>query len=193
MNFRKTAVAAELPIALDFAKQSLRIGHAFDDQVLDSKLRAAVEFVEERTGRALRLTTGVLELDGWPACGEFTIRGEPIRSVLAVEYQNAAGAWVAVAAGDWAWRRVCDGAEVYFFSSFVEPDLGERRGAVRARFEAGYEAEAEDPELVLPARVRELVLMLAGHWYDNPGVATAGDLAEVPVGARSLLEQLRIW
>lgn len=200
---RATAIADDLPIATVDARAALRIRNTLEDPILASKLRAAVELVEKRTGRTLRPTTFELTLDDWPAdCDDGTIRlpKHPVREVLAVEYRDAAGAWVEVAGANYDWRRTAEGGELYFFTSYGFPSLSsDHRDRVRVRFEAGYEGDAgetgtgDDPELLLPASVREAVLLLAGHLFENRAASTTSETFVLPLGLEMVLKDLRIF
>ena len=200
MQLRKTSVAAELPITLDKVKKALRIDHAFEDDVVERKFRAAVEYVEERTNRILRPTTFEARLERWPYEGEVRLNVHPLREVSGVSYiGQAGGAAVDVPADDYDWRRLEEGGELYFFSSWSYPDLSPNsREPVVVTIEAGYDSPSEDgagddPEYVLPSRVEEVLLLLAGHWFKNREATTSGTLADVPYSAGLLLKELRIF
>lgn len=199
MQFRKTSISDELPIGLEAAKKALRIDHAFEDDTVERKLRAAVELVEERTSRILRPTTFVALLERWPCESEVRFQMHPIRDVLGVKYLGqAGGAAIDVPADDFDWRRLEEGAELYFFSSWSYPSLSEKsREPISIEFEAGYDTPedvaTDDPEYKLPSRVEELVLLLAGHWFKNREAVTSGTLAEVPFSAGLLMKELRIF
>lgn len=201
MQFRKTSVSDTLPIPLAAAKKALRIDHAFEDDVVRRKLLAAVEYVEERTSRILRPSTFQVTLERWPCEGEVRFPLHPIRDVTAVRYiGEAGGPAIEVPGDDYDWRRLEEGGEVYFFSSWSWPALSPNsREPVTIELEAGYDEPAaeggggDDPEYILPARVEELVLLLAGHWFKNREATTSGNMADVPYSAGLLLKELRIF
>lgn len=200
MQMRKTAVAAALPITLEGVKKALRVDHGFEDDVVERKFRAAVEYVEERTGRVLRPTTFEVTLERWPCQDELGLTIHPVRDVVGVTYLGAEpGAAITVPADDYDWRRLEEGAELYFFSSWSFPALSATsRSPIVVTIEAGYDSPGEpgagdDPEFVLPARVEEVLLLLAGHWFKNREATTSGTLADVPYSAGLLLKELRIF
>lgn len=203
MQLRKTSVTRELPIKLEAVKKALRVDHAFEDDVIERKFRAAVEFVEERTGRILRPTSFELRLCGWPAEETIALQPHPIRDVPGVTYlAEAAGPPLDVPPDDFDWRTLEEGGEVYFFTSWTFPALSANsREPVVVAFEAGYdsppeapgEPDGDDTEYVLPSRVEELLLLLTGHWFKNREATTSGDLADVPYSAGLLLKELRIF
>lgn len=190
---RKTAVAAERPIPVEEAKAALRIPHSFEDEVLENKLDAAEELIEARTTRVLRPCDFELSLKGH--VGPVELKVAPIRDVTSVEYRTLAGAWVLAGANEYEFLPSVGGGLVVFLSSAAPPEYDSERANLRIKFAAGYgdagEADAVDPELVLPRRVRELILLLAGHWFEHREAVTSGDLAEIPLGAKLLFEELR--
>lgn len=202
---RKIYVDPELPITTAAAREALRIRHNLEEVVLARKLRAAVEFVESRTTRLLRRHVLELVLDDWPtdASGYFAtalpLPAAPIREVVSLEYRAAGGAWVEVAADGYDWRRTDEGGELFLLEGTTIPALSSvHPDRLRVRFEAGYEVlggtgTGDDPELDVPERAIELVLLLAGHWYENREAVTTGDRVEVPLAAKMLLDELRIY
>ncbi len=195
---RRLTVDPALPITTADAKKALRIDHGFEDAILLRKLTAAVELVEERTSRYLRPVELEVTFDAWPCyrTPELDLGVWPVRDVTAVEYFPETGsARTVVGPALYDWRRTETGAELYFLSGFSAPSIStERRGPVRLIVEAGYDTAAEpgeDAELQCPARVIELVLLLAGHWMKNREATTSGNLADVPYSAGLLFKELR--
>lgn len=206
MILRRLTVSDEPVISDPDARAALRIRHTAEAEVLGAKVAAAVEIIERRTGRTLRPTTLELLLDA-PPCfdpfaeedGAIELKAHPIREVTSVEYRNEAGAWIEVPGDKYEWRPLQVGGEVYFFSSWSWPTLSsEHRDRVRVRFDAGYDITVEtgsgdDPELLLPARVRELVLLLAGHLYENREATTNTETYVLPLGLDMIRQELRIF
>lgn len=201
MQVRRISTSRELPLPLASVKKALRIDHAFEDDVVERKFRAAVEFVEERTGRILRPSTYEVRLGAWPTDDGVRLNVHPIRDVVGVTYLGDAGVDpVDVPADDFDWRRLEDAGELYFFSSWSWPTLSSSsREPIVVTLEAGYDSPAagepvgDADEYVLPSRVEELLLLLAGHWFKNREATTSGDLADVPYSAGLLLKELRIF
>jgi len=192
MNLRRITVDDALPIPIAAVRKALRIDHAFDEDVLERKVRAAVELVEERTTRVLRPTTFLATLSTWPTC-DVCLPRAPVVAIEEVAYVGEDGVSSIVAPAEYGWRPTEDGAELWFASGWSWPSFSrEVRDPVRIKFEAGYGGDAgDDPERKLPSRVEELVLLLAGHWYKNREAVTVGAMAEVPIGASLLFKELR--
>ena len=191
----------EPPITEAEARAALRIRHTAEAGVLADKLRFATEVVEGRTTRLLRRHTMELTLAAWPCETEDSIKLPvyPVREVVSVEYRDAAGAWIEVPGGKFDWQFTNEGADVYFFSSYTLPALeSEHRDRVRVTFEAGYETgeetgSSDDPALLLPAQARELVLLLAGHMFENREATSSAEVYVVPFALDMNLQDLRIF
>ena len=204
-SLRRTAVDNDHPpISTADAKAALRITHSFEDAVLERKLLAAEELVAERTTRILRPTDFELTIDlagdapFW-AGHALDLGVYPVRDLTSIEIRDALGAWAVVPAEHAELNLTPTGGLAWLLSSASLPAAGlaSGRSNLRIRFSAGYGDAGEgvdaDPELVVPARAIELVLLLAGHWFEHREAVTSGDLAEIPLGAELLFEDLRIF
>lgn len=194
---RRTARVADRPVSVEDAKTALRIEDDAEDAVLARKLDAAEEIVAAKTNRVLRPTDYELLVEARDA-RPVSLRVWPVRDVASVEYRNDSGAWQAAAEADFDLvRHEDESAEVRFASGFTGPTWEPDRPTLRIRFSAGYGDAGEgldvDPELELPARVAEVVLLLAGHFFEHREAVTAVEMAEVPMSAGYVLEELRIY
>lgn len=194
---RRTARAVDRPVDVAAAKKALRIEHGTEDDVLGAKLDAAEDIVATKTGRILRPTDFELLLTH-PDSSPIDLGAWPIRDVAEVAYRNAAGDWIDVGALDFEFVRHDDerGA-VEFFSTFAPASVISDRANMRVRFSAGYgdagDGADADPELELPPRAREALLLLAGHFFEHREAVTAVEMVEVPLSAAWALESLRIF
>lgn len=196
---RRTARAPDLAVPVVKAKPALRIEHASEDSLLADKLKAAEETVEARTGRILRPTDFELLVEH-PADERLELQVWPVRDVAEVAFRNSAGVWEPMIAEEFELLRQSDE------SAWLDLRPGAARQAagpspglpnVRVRFSAGYGDAGEDadldPELELPARVSELVLLLAGHLFEHREAVTNADMMEVPLAATWTIQELRIF
>lgn len=202
---RPTSLDATLPVEMAAANRALRIRNTFEDDVLERKLWAAIEYIEWRTGRYMRAATLEAMFCDWPVYDwrerdtALLIEAAPVREIIAVEYRDANGAWQEVAAEDYDWNRTETGARVFFFTTFSPPGLStEYEERVRVTADVGYYAREDgatgtDPEVIMPARLEEGMLSLAGHWFANREAVTAGEKAAVPMSLKMLLDSLRIY
>jgi uncharacterized phiE125 gp8 family phage protein len=161
-------------------------------------LEAAVEFVAEQTGLTLAPTTWRAERCGWWS-GCLQLRLAPVRSVV-ITYKDAGGTVHTVADNLYQWHRTEFGtAELYFVPEFTSPALlSDTRDAVEIEIEAGFDdpaapSDPADPELALPVRAKQAILMIAANWYRNRESVSTEELKTVPFAADALIWQLKVF
>lgn len=205
MNFTLVR-ATTLPVSLVEVKAHVRVDDTESDVVLVMMLDAAIEYVSERTARTLQPMTFQARLDDWPCLGgwrtSFWMKLDkfPIRDVEAISYLDVDGAEQTVAPSNYSWEPTTTGADIWFDKMYSMPSLEEdRRGAVRVRFTAGYNSPADndtgaDPDLVVPVQIKQAILLLVGHWFENrEAVTIAANFSEVPLALETLVENMRIY
>ena len=172
------------PLSLAEAKALLRVEHADDDAVITALIAAARGHVEALTRRALLTQTWRFVRDAWPADGRIAMRSGPLRSVIAARVFDAAG----VAHMVDVQRFVVDvAAGVIASPAWALPLPGRCAAGIELDVELGYGALASD----VPAPLRQALLMILAHWYDNRGAVASGATL-LPAGATVLLEPYRV-
>lgn len=178
---------AALPVE-DF-KAHLRLGTGFtgdnvQDAVLESFLRAAMAAVEARTSKVLLSRGMVWTRPAWRNRGGEVLPVGPVTAITRVSRVDAEGVEVDVDTDRYR----------------LEPDLSAPRlcprgaglpdaptdGAIRVRFTAGFGPAWSD----LPADLRQAVMLLAAHYYENRDATGLGEGC-MPFGVTSLLERYR--
>ncbi|KGM48861.1 head-tail connector protein [Pseudooceanicola atlanticus] len=178
---------AALPVE-DF-KAHLRLGTGFtgdnvQDAVLESFLRAAMAAVEARTSKVLLSRGMVWTRPAWRNREGEVLPVGPVIAITRVSRVDAEGAEVDVDTDryrlepDLSFPRLCPrGAGL--------PDAP-TDGAIRVRFNAGFGPAWSD----LPADLRQAVMLLAAHYYENRDATGLGEGC-MPFGVTSLLERYR--
>jgi uncharacterized phiE125 gp8 family phage protein len=166
-----TAPALE-PVSLADTKLHLRVDVADDDALIDSLIRAAREYVETFTHRALMPQIWDLKLDGFPSCGVIEFPKAPLVSVTSVTYLDTAGvsqtwssALYTVDAPSGPMARAGRLVPIYG-ESF--PSTRSIVNAVTVRFLAGYGATASVALPLVPASLKAAMKILVATWY-GPG------------------------
>lgn len=154
-------------VSLADAKLQLGVGHVHHDAMIGRMLKAAVAYLQNRTGRQFCSATYTLYLDEFP-CGLIELRLAPLVSVDAVRYVDLAGVQQTLDAAAYQ-------ADLHSQPGRLLPALGtswpfarRQLNAVEVAITAGG-APADVPELA-----QQAVLMLVALWYENRG--------DVPVG-----------
>jgi uncharacterized phiE125 gp8 family phage protein len=186
--------AAALAVSLSDAKAHLRVVDSAEDGVIGIYLAAAIQAVQDHTGRALITETWRLALPGFPS-GDLVLPRAPLGAVSEVRYWTDAAAPVDTLLA----------ATVYQVLSPSDPTAPEgrlrlgasqswpaaqpdRADAVRITYTAGYGTTSAS----VPAPLRAAVLLLTGDLYENREAGGAKVLAENPAVQR-LLSPYRIW
>ncbi|HLO41015.1 MAG TPA: head-tail connector protein [Phycisphaerales bacterium] len=171
---------AEMPITLVEAKAHCRVDIDDDDTLINRCIAAAVDMVEKASGRALVTQTLRMSLDSFPwdneRCAHDPVRlpRPPLQSIESFEYTDSTGATQVLAPEDYQ-------LDVDAAPGELHPAVGEswpstqsgKINAVRITYVAGY-GDAED----VPAGLKQAVLLLVGHWYENRETVAVGTISK---------------
>lgn len=156
--FRTVAPAAE-PVTLTEAKQTLRIDHDSEDELLGGLIRAAREEVEAACGLALIDQSWRLALDRLPRPHIVKLRRHPVRAVTSVTVYGADGGASLVDAADFRLDAEARPARLVFLRA---PVPGVAMNGIEIDFAAGFgEAGTDVPDLL-----KRAMLLLVAHWYE---------------------------
>jgi uncharacterized phiE125 gp8 family phage protein len=183
-----TPAAAAVPVRA--LADHLRLGTGFaddgsEDAVLELYLRAAMAAIEARIGQALLSREYSWTVTRWREDASQGLPIGPVLSVDAVTLIGADGAETAVEPEAWSVLR--DSRRPRLVGRFGRnlPRIP-RSGHAEIRFSAGYGAAWED----VPADLRQAVLLLAAHYYENRSDTPQGAGA-MPFGVLVLIESYR--
>ncbi|MFD1951873.1 hypothetical protein ACFSGX_13955 [Sphingomonas arantia] len=139
--------------------------------LLDAFRKTAIDWIEGHTAKSLARRQWTAAFDGF---GEaLLLPREPVRSVVAVDYVDLAGATVV---GGSFWQQ--DGSQIGPSANGRWPAASTARGSVLVTFEAGFDdVGSEAPGLQVAT------LMLVKHLYDG------GSLKDVPDTVLMLVDE----
>lgn len=184
-----TSPAAE-PVSLAEAKAWLRVDTADQDGAIGALIAAARALVEATTRRQLMTQTWRLAFDAWPfdagldgALAALATRPAsaplaaslplaPLASVSAVRVYDAVNQAQAIASAQWRLTGAPERARLVF--SQAPPQPGRTSEGVEIDVIAGYGAAFDTP-----APLRQAILMLTAHWFENRGETPTGDMPDV--------------
>jgi uncharacterized phiE125 gp8 family phage protein len=182
-SFLLTAPAAE-PLSLDEAKAHLRVESSDEDDLIAALVTGARLHVEAQTRRALISQSWRVTADAWPPDGRLTVTPAPLQSLTAVRVYDEEGTARDVDLQTF----VLDLANsALVFAPWALPAPGRCALGIEIDVVAGYSATAND----VPEPLRQAIRLLIAHWYENRGLAAAGQ-SLLPETVAALLAPYRV-
>lgn len=188
----------------------LRLGSEQEAGLLHGHIRAARHLVESWTGRALISQSWRWFLDAWPeisaegwwdgvragaithAASRFVeIPKAPLRSIDSVILFDDADQQVVWNASNYFADIAGTPGRLVLRNGAVTPRGGRAASAIQISFTCGFGDAPSD----VPAPLRQAVLMLAAHYFENREVLAGtgnGGAAVLPLGVQSLLTPYRM-
>lgn len=195
---RRTSAPANTPVTLAEAKSHLRVtdteesppSHP-DDDLITSLISVATEKLDGWNGdlgRALITQTWRIEWDRFPGSRRINIPVGPIQSVT-LKYSDSDNAEQTVSGDDFGVHEDSSGSFIWLDESLdAWPDTYDRRDAVRIDVVAGYGDDTTD----IPNPIRQAILLMLAHWYENREQVLIGlNAMELPMAAEALLFNYR--
>lgn len=172
---------AVAPVSLDEAKDHLRVEHFDDDTLIQRLVDTAIAYVDARGVLARAMISQTWAQTGYGWSGRVDLTLTPVQSLSAVKYFDTDNAEQTATLSDF---RLIGGA----LNSYVEPvgswpQTFDRPDALKLEYVAGYGDAASD----VPETIRNAILMLAGHWYENREAFSEMTPKSVPMGFEALI------
>lgn len=186
MSLTLTGAPALEPISLAEAKAHLRVDGIAEDTFIASLITTSRLQVEAILGVALIQQSWTLRLDQWQERGA-VLPLRPVLSVQSVRIQNTDLSYVTVAPESY----IVDGQGVpprLLPASTALPQPGAAALGIEIAFTAGYGATAAD----VPAPLRQAILLLVAHWFENrEPIISGAPVTKFPDAVIGLLEPYR--
>ena len=179
----------EEPISLAEAKKHLRVEITDDDDYINSLIVVAREHVETITRRALITQVWELGLDNFPS-EEIEIPLPPLQSVGSVKYTDTDGVVQTLSAEKYTVDSKNEPGVIVPVYGGSWPATRNIINAVLVQFTAGYGDTGAD----VPESIKQAMLFLIAHFYENREAVSAGTvIREMPLAVESLLATYRVW
>lgn len=202
MGLELTVAPALDPISIAEARAQCRITDTDEDGLLAGYILAARHFVETYTRRALMTQTWRLTIDrAWPRVYErdldrwfyrIVLPRPPSQSVSSIQYVDLAGATQTLPADQYTPPRKLDTGEWAIEPAYgvTWPSVRDQLAAITVTFLAGYGNNPGD----IPEGLRQAMLLLIGHSFDNREAVNVGNIVnEMPLAVDALLFQHRVF
>lgn len=184
-----TAPATE-PLTLTEAKTHLRVDGSDDDTYITSLITVARKYCEGFQNRAYITQTYDLTLDAFPI-NNITLKPPPIQSVTSIKYYDTAGTEYTFDASNYIVDTDSEPGRISLGYLKTWPIITlQPINGVKIRFTAGYGDAASS----VPETVKQAMLLLIGHWYENrePVITGMSVSSEIEFTARALLSMDRV-
>jgi uncharacterized phiE125 gp8 family phage protein len=173
------------PVTLAEVRQHLRLPEEpSEDDLLLSLVKTARAYCENFTRRALAEQTLETYLDRFPVNRPILLPCPPLRSVTEIGYMDSTGTETILPTSNYLVDTDCEPGRVLPGFGMSWPVFTPYPASpIRIRFIVGY--------AVLPEPIRQAMLLLVGHWYENrEATGTAKDQTAFSVHA--LLSPYRV-
>lgn len=175
---------AKEPISVNEAKRQCRVDIADDDVWFTAAIQAARETAETLSGWKLITQTWKYIFNAWPAADRLEIPYPPLQSVASITYKDQDGNASTFSADDYIVDADSMPGRIVLATGASWPGgTLYPVGAITLQFTCGY----GDDESDVPRQLRQGVLLLIGHWYENrEDTVSVGTIQRIPLGAMDL-------
>jgi len=179
-----TVAVANCDFGVDVVKSG---GTSVEDTLLSRLITAAREYCESFQNRAFITQTWYLWLDAWPV--EIKVPLPPLLSVTSIKYYDTTNAEATMTASDYyADTNSTPGRVVLAWGKTWPGTTLRPANGICVEFVCGYGATSAS----VPAAVRQAMLLLIGHLYENREAVSEKPLTQVPMAVESLLWTERV-
>lgn len=172
------------PVTLAEAKAHLRISHGDEDQLITALICSARRVAEARTGLCFMRQVWTYFRDCWPEDGVIALPLSPVLSVEELAVFGEDDEKAVIEPSHYLVDSASRPARVMLRGSRIWQRPGRAVNGIAVTIEAGFGAVGES----VPQPLRQAMLMLVAHWYENRGTDAPPPL---PVSIDALLGPYR--
>ncbi len=179
------------PVTLAEAKAHCRVDHADDDGLITGLITTARVYVEQRCWISVCTQTWRQYLDGWPGeCRALTY--PPVTAIMGVTYKDEAGNVLTLSSSVYTLTPdnlcFCLAAKQEWPTAALWPQW-----PIAITYTAGWGVGA-----AVPTPIKQAMLLLIGHWYENreavivsAGVTVSSGAVQMAVDSLLYLYEVR--
>lgn len=156
----------EEPVTLAEAKANSRVDTDDEDSLFSAWIATARELIEKRLGRQFVTAEFTLSLDRFPCArgGLIELPAGPLQTIDEIRYVDGDGDEQTLDDALYEFDAVTQPGRLLPVDGESWPDTAAKLAAVEIDFTAGYGDAA-----AVPARIKQAILLLVNHWYENRG------------------------
>lgn len=178
----------DTPVSLTEAKAQLDVSYTDKDTLITGLIAAATSYLDGWSGilgRCLMPQTWRQDFDCLERCLRLPLF--PVTSITSIKYDDADGIEQTIGSSNYELWHDDLGAFVRFVTTYAFPSLDVEKPAVRVTYVAGY-----PDATTVPAAIKQAMLLMIRHWFDNPTAVSVGVIAQaMPVAVDALLAPYR--
>jgi uncharacterized phiE125 gp8 family phage protein len=183
-----TSGPADEPVSVDEAKAHLRVDGTAEDTLIASLILASRLHIETALGLALITQNWRLYLDRWPAEKDFELPIRPLQSIDAVRVLPEVGMATVIDPANYLADTVSTPPR-FVRTAVVWKHPGKPANGIEIDLTVGFGALASE----VPGPLRQALLLLVAHWYENREPITVGAPETViPQPVSDLVEAYRV-
>lgn len=187
MPWKLVTAPTDEPVYLEAVRDHCRITTHAEDSLLLSYMQVARDHLEYVTRRQFLTATLLYTLDDFPACREILLPRPPLQSITSVKYYDTTNVLQTLATSVYTSDTMNEPGRVILKPDQVWPAVYDLPNAVEIRYVAGW----NDP-LAVPHGIRQAILLLTSHLYENREGSAEKALLEIPLGICALAGMHRI-
>lgn len=179
------------PLDLATVKSHLRIIGNDDDAYIRDLVYTARQSIEKLTQRSLVTRTLKFVADCFPIGRVIDLPHGPIQSVSSVTYKDSAGATQTLSSSHYVVDAVSSPGRVILKNGYSWPTTWQDGNALEVTYIAGFGNLPGN----IPADLKQAMLLLIGHWYENREDVFVGSMEarQLPKAVDYLAMPYRIW
>lgn len=193
------------PITLEECKAHLKVDDTTDDALIDALIAVVLQYLDGQDGilgRGLVTQTWDYTIDRFPPdiiwYNDFGYWSQepimlplrPVQSISSISYVDSDGATQTYSASNYSLSADTNSMpRVDLGYSLTWPTTRQQRDAVTVRFIVGYGDVGSD----VPEPIRQAMLLMIGHLYENRQTVSVGAMTEIPFTANALLAPYRTF
>ncbi len=154
------------------------------DAVLLTLLEAARKLAEHHTRCSIGAQVLELALDSFPSDYAELLQG-PVTGITSVKYLDTSGVEQTLSSTGYVLNDYKTPARLQLAYGATWPGIRTTTNAVKIRYAAGSDT--------IDAAIRGALLLTVAHWDKNPAAVGTDNLAEVPLGVKTLLGTVKDW